>query len=210
MIGEYKKTLLMLLVFVVAFVFASFVANKYEYIINEVIHGAGIYAPIGFVVLTALFVVFIIPLDIVFLIPVGVSVWGAIPTALMSITGWIIGAAIAFCVARNFGSSVVRKIVGLKHIEALERRIPKHNLFWFVVLWRMVVSVDMLSYALGLVSTISFRDYVLATAIGVAPFGFFFAYAGTLPVWYQSVVLIVMAISIVSILYIYKLPQKEP
>lgn len=209
MFGKYTKTLSILLLFVAAFVAASFLANKYEYVISELVHSAGIYAPIGFVVLTALFVIFVIPLDVVFLIPIGVSVWGPVPTALMSITGWVVGAAVAFYIARNFGSGVVKKIIGLRHVEALERRIPKRNLFWIVVLWRMAVSVDVLSYALGLISKMSFGSYVLATAIGVAPFGFFFAYAGVLPAWYQALVLVIMAISIVSILYIYKLPQKE-
>jgi len=31
----------------------------------------------------------------------------------------------------------------------------------------------------------SWGSYVLATAIGVSPLGFYFAYAGALPFWYQ-------------------------
>jgi len=84
---KHYHTFFILAVFVAAFVFASHTARQYEPIIKMVIQSAGVWAPIGFVVLTAVFVVFVIPLDIVFLIPVGVSVWGAIPVALMSITG---------------------------------------------------------------------------------------------------------------------------
>ncbi len=207
---KYYHTFFILAVFVAAFVFASHTARQYEPIIKMVIQSAGVWAPIGFVVLTAVFVVFVIPLDIVFLIPVGVSVWGAIPVALMSITGWVIGAAFAFYIARHYGSTTVRKLIGLKRVQTLEARIPQHNLFWLVVLWRMAVSVDVLSYALGLVSTISFSRYLLATAIGVAPFGFFFAYAGALSPWYQVAILIFAATALSTVLYHYRLPQREP
>ncbi len=99
---------------------------------------------------------------------------------------------------------------GTVQVEALEKRIPKRNIFWLVVLWRMAVSVDVLSYVLGLVSKISFQDYVLATAIGVTPFGFFFAYAGILPAWYQVVVLLMATGVLALVLYQYRLPQREP
>ena len=208
--GKYRNTFLLLFAFVAVFIFASYVARKFEPIIRITLHGAGVFGPLGFIVLTALFVVFVIPLDIVFLIPIGVLVWGAPYTALMSIAGWTIGAGIAFYIARHFGSNTVRKLIGLKRVEALEKRIPKRNIFWLVVLWRMAVSVDVLSYALGLVSKISFQDYVLATVIGVTPFGFFFAYAGTLPMGFQAIFLTVAIAILSTVLYRYRLPPREP
>lgn len=210
MFEKYRNTFILLVVFVTAFVFASHFARLYEPVIRNIVHGTGVYGPVIFIILTALFVVFVIPLDIVFLIPVGVSVWGAVPVALMSITGWVIGAGIAFYIARHFGSNTVKKLIGLKRVNTLEKRIPKRNIFWLVVLWRMAVSVDVLSYALGLVSSMPFWDYVLATAIGVAPFGFFFAYAGTLPIGYQAIFLTVAIAILSTVLYRYRLPPREP
>lgn len=173
------------------FVIVSIFAHTYKIEIANVVHTGYGLGEIGFIALTALFVVFVIPLDIVFLIPIGVTLWGPIPTALMSITGWVLGATIAFYIARHWGTPTVKTLVGLKRIRAIERSIPKKNLFWSVVTLRLLISVDILSYALGIFTTMPLGAYVLATAIGVAPFGFYFAWAGTLPVTYQILAIIV-------------------
>ena len=167
------------------FVAVSYIARANEATLASIVHGGDISSAIGFILLTALFVVFVIPLDIVFLIPLGALVWGPVPTAIMSITGWVLGSIVVLGIARSFGAPVVEKLVGLERIRSIETRIPKQNLFWTVVFLRLVIPVDILSYALGLFSTMTWRPYVLATLIGVTPFGFYFSYAGTLPFWYQ-------------------------
>lgn len=174
-----------LAVLAAVFITVSYIARANETLLAGVIQGGSVLSSIGFTLLTAIFVIFVIPLDIVFLIPLGALVWGPIPTALMSITGWVLGSMAAFLVARLLGASVVEKLVGLRRIREIETRIPKRNLFWTVVFLRLSISVDILSYALGLFSTIEWKPYALATLIGVAPFGFYFSYAGTLPFWYQ-------------------------
>lgn len=189
---------LALATFATIFVVMSVLANTYKLEIASVVHTGYGLGEIIFITLTALFVVFIIPLDIVFLIPVGVSLWGPIPTALMSISGWVVGSIIAFYIARRWGTPVVEKLVGLKRIRAVEQRIPKKNLFWSVVTLRLLVSVDVLSYALGIFTTMPLGKYILATAVGVTPFGFYFAWAGTLPVAYQ-----ILAISAAFFLVIF-------
>ena len=185
LIADRIKRAAMLVLFVFVFVGASYLAHAHKAQLARIVQTGGVVGIGGFILLTSGFVVFVIPLDIVFLIPVGVAVWGPIPTAFMSITGWTLGAAAAFGIARTFGVGVVRKIVGLENVRAVERRVPKHHLFGAVIFLRALVSVDLLSYALGLFSTMPWGQYVLATAIGVAPLGFYFAYAGTLPFWYQ-------------------------
>ena len=167
------------------FVAVSYIARANEAALVSIVHGGNVSSVIGFILLTALFVVFVIPLDIVFLIPLGALVWGPVPTAIMSITGWVLGSIVVLGIARSFGAPVVEKLVGLERIRSIETRIPKQNLFWTVVFLRLVIPVDILSYALGLFSTMTWRPYVLATLIGVTPFGFYFSYAGTLPFWYQ-------------------------
>ena len=49
----------------------------------------------------------------------------------------------------------------------------------------MVLPVDILSYALGLFTTIKTWKYILATFIGVIPFAFIFSYAGMVNIYYQ-------------------------
>ncbi len=62
----------------------------------------------------------------------------------------------------------------------------------------MVLPVDMSSYAIGLLSTVSFRDYCLATAIGIVPFSFVFAYIG--PALLQKNVKLVGLMVLVSLI----------
>ncbi|HET9641417.1 MAG TPA: VTT domain-containing protein, partial [Candidatus Paceibacterota bacterium] len=99
--------------------------------------------------------------------------------------GWTIGASVAFSIARRYGLPLVIRLVGERRAVDFRDRVPRTNLFASVILLRMLVPVDLLSYALGLFTDMSWRSYVVATALGVAPFGFYFAYAGTLPLWYQ-------------------------
>lgn len=174
-----------LIAFALAFVGVSYLAHAYQTQLSDIVLSGGVSGIVGFVVLVIIFVVFVIPLDLVLLLPLGVAVWGPVPTALLCILGWTLGSGAAFGISRKFGVGIVEKFIGLERVRAVERRIPERNLFASVVLLRMLVSVDILSYALGLFSTMRWGPYMLATAIGVSPFAFYFSYAGTLPFGYQ-------------------------
>jgi uncharacterized membrane protein YdjX (TVP38/TMEM64 family) len=75
----------------------------------------------------------------------------------------------------------------LKDIYSNEKKIPSENIFWAIVVLRMSVPVDILSYGLGLFSKINRKKYILATIIGVIPFAFLISYLGSLPVVYQLI-----------------------
>jgi len=203
------KEIASLIAFGLVFVSVSLLAQHYKGQLAAIVESGGMVSVAGFILLTATFVVFIIPLDIAFLIPIGASLWGPVPTAFMSITGWALGASIAFGLARLFGVPIVEKIIGLDRIRAVSNRIPKHHLFWSVIILRMLVPVDILSYALGLFSNMSWRTYVLATAIGVSPLGFYFAYAGAPPFWYQIVAVGIALALTAAVVYRYG-GQREP
>jgi len=190
------------------FVLVSYGASIYKPQLATLVEAGGIWGMAGYVVLTILSVIFVLPLDIPFLIPLGAQLYGAPTTALMSIFGWTIGSGIAFFVARKFGVAIVEKMVGLDRVRAIERRIPTRNLFWSVVGLRMLVSVDILSYALGLFSSLSWSSYLLATAIGVTPFGFYFAYAGTLPLPLQIVAIAAALILATTVVLRYRIPRE--
>ncbi|HUX80948.1 MAG TPA: VTT domain-containing protein [Candidatus Paceibacterota bacterium] len=181
------KQLTALLALAAVFVIASLVAEHYRSVLIGFVGTNGVFGMSAYIFLTALFVIFVIPLDIALLIPLGTIIWGPLLTALMSITGWTLGAALAFGIARRFGAPLVGRLIGFSRVRTIENRIPKKNLFLMVIFLRMLVSVDILSYALGLFSTMSWGSYIIATTIGVAPFGFYFAYTGTLPIVYRFV-----------------------
>jgi uncharacterized membrane protein YdjX (TVP38/TMEM64 family) len=63
---------------------------------------------------------------------------------------------------------------------------------------RIAIPVDLLSYALGLFSKVRYRDYALATIIGISPLAFILAYLGTLPFIFQMIALSVALVLILS------------
>lgn len=118
------------------------------------------------------------PLAALPLIPIAGTMWGPFAAAVFSIIGWIVGALISFYIARRFGRVVVESMVSLDGVDRVVDRILGKRQLVGIILLRMVVPVDVLSYALGLVGTVRVRDYIIGTCIGVVPFGFVFAYIG--------------------------------
>ncbi len=197
-----------MLAVVAVFVLVSFLAHSYSGTLATAVGSGGVSGMVAFVLLTMCFEIFFIPLDLVLLVPLGVVLYGPVATALMSITGWTIGASISFALARRYGTPLVSMIAGKRAVEQLRRRVPRTNLFWSVIVLRMLVPVDLLSYALGLFAPIPSWQYVLATAIGVSPFGFYFAFVGTLSPLYQLVALAAASVFVVVVCLRYGKARK--
>ncbi len=106
------------------------------------------------------------------------GIFGFMVAAIYNIIGWSLGAVIAFLSARLLGRPILSRFVSLKKIDEHEKKIPEKLEFFSIILLRMVIPVDLLSYALGFFSNVSFMRYTLATIIGITPFAIIFAYAG--------------------------------
>ena len=169
-----------ILLIAVFFILSSYIIQKN--LINLEISknfGALIY------IFITIIAIVIAPISMIPLIPIAANLFGWFLTAIYSIIGWTIGSFIAFFLAQNYGKPLIKKFISLKKIEKLEKYIPQENIFWSVVFLRIVIPVDILSYALGLFSNMKKRSFVLATIIGILPFAFIFSYLGGLPVIYQ-------------------------
>ena len=118
------------------------------------------------------------PLAALPLAPAVSVIIGPFFTALASIIGWTLGAIAAFLIARHAGRPLLEKFVDLRKIKKYEAYIPEHNIFVWLVVLRMIVPVDILSYAIGLLSSIRLPIYTLATFVGVVPFSFILSYGG--------------------------------
>ena len=127
----------------------------------------------------------IAPLSIFPLVPLASSLFGWFLTAVLSMIGWTLGAFIAFKISRVYGKPLVKKLVSLKKIEDFEKKLPEEHLFLTIVLLRMFITVDFLSYALGLFSRIKTSTYMYATIIGLIPFAIVTSYLGSVPLSYQ-------------------------
>jgi uncharacterized membrane protein YdjX (TVP38/TMEM64 family) len=126
----------------------------------------GIFGVFLYVFITA-FATVVAPISAIPLLPVAVFLWGWFYAGILSVIGWTIGSVIAFIIGRKFGIKIVRKFVSLDKINYYESFIPKKDLFLGIILIRIFLPVDLLSYLLGIFSKVSLRTYALATFIGV-------------------------------------------
>ncbi|MDF1614194.1 TVP38/TMEM64 family protein [Desulfurivibrio dismutans] len=188
------------------FVFSSWlVQNNLEAIariIGDDGRGMAIY------VLVSMVTIVLAPVATIPLIPIAASLWGGFITGLLNIFSWLVGSMIAFGIARVVGVRFVRKVVSLERLEKIERMIPEKGMFGAIVFLRMVIPVDLLSYALGLFSLVRAGLYFWATLIGIIPFAFILAYAGRIPFTYQFIALLVLVLLALPGLAIYHLIKR--
>lgn len=123
------------------------------------------------------------------LVPLAVLAWGAAWTALLLLAGWVVGAALAFMLARHGRTFILRHFPSAARHADIDRLIhPQHRLGSLIVL-RMTFPVDVLSYALGLFSRrTTATENALSTALGAAPFALLFAWLPALAATTQMVV----------------------
>lgn len=178
-----------IILIIALFIFFSYLIQTNFVNIEDKI-GNGFNSMIGYIVIVIMSIV-VAPVSALPLLPIASQLWGWWTAGILSIVGWSIGSMIAFSLARKYGVQLIKKFISLEKILKYERVIPKENIFLSIVFLRMSVPVDVLSYALGLFSRISFSRYTLATVIGITPFAFIFAYAGTLPLYYQLVTFLI-------------------
>src|SRR3989344_5101275 len=196
--------------FIIAlFILSSYIANLY---IDELKDFAFSNYKTGVLVYIFIFTLSIVvaPISSLPLIPFASNVWGWQLAAIYSVIGWTIGDIIAFLLSRKYGKPLIKKLISLKDVEKLEKYVPENHIFASIVLLRMTLPSDGLSYALGLFSNIKMKPYIFATIIGSLPFAFVFAYLGTLSLWWQIIGLIISFILVGIILYIgYSIKKKS-
>lgn len=154
-----------------------------------------------FFVLALVLAVVLAPVAAFPLIPLASALFGPFAAGVYSMVGWTLGGIIAFLIARHAGRPILRRFVSLDTFARYERLVPSEMTFAALVLLRMVIPVDVLSYAVGFLSTMPFRRYALATLIGVTPFSFIFAY-GSSAVAAQQYVLIGALIALAMVIFI--------
>lgn len=133
---------------------------------------------IAFVLLLTIAVV-CMPFTILPLVPLAASVFGPFVTSLLSIVGWTLGSIIAFLIARYLGRPFLQRFVSLDKLDEFVEMIPENAHFFFIVLLRLCLPIDLMSYALGLTKSLGFVQYSAATFVGVLWTSFSLPYLGT-------------------------------
>lgn len=176
---KIKTDLLKLFSLVLFFIIAIFLTNYYEVEIIKYLD-FGYWGMLIYVLLATSSTV-LAPINTLPLITVATALWGGFISALLSITAWTLGAIIAFIIARKFGRPFIEKHYSLEKISRYEKILGDKYVFWNIVALRIMIPVDLLSYAIGLFTSVKLFTYSLATLIGVSPFAFLLAYSTTFP-----------------------------
>jgi uncharacterized membrane protein YdjX (TVP38/TMEM64 family) len=144
----------------------------------QLIEGLGPWGPLLYILLYGVATVALIPGSILTLFA-GASfgvVWGSLWTSLAA----TFGAGLAFLVGRYVARSwVSQKIAGNRTFRAIDDAVAKEG--WKIVgLTRLspVFPFTLLNYAFGL-TRVSFRDYLLASWIGMIPGTILYVYVGS-------------------------------
>lgn len=189
------KVIAVILLFISVSILASFYENELIYFAKNI----GSFGIMFYVLTTALAV--IIPMwGNLFLIPVATIMWGPFITALLSILGWVIGSQTSFLLGRLFKKRILKMFPALIESDYVERLVSKKYTYTSLILLRMTLPVDILSYALGIfVPRITAYQNFVTSFIGVIPFAFAFSYFNNIP----KIYLIGLFVSMACIFFIY-------
>ena len=181
------------------FVAAVLLAREFAAPIRELL-SANARLGIGVFVATSAVAVLVPMLTNLPLVPLAVLAWGPGWSAALLLSGWVIGAALAFLLGRHARASILRHFPSVQRHGDIDRLIhPRHRLVSLVLL-RMTFPVDVLSYALGLFSrSTTLAENIVSTAIGGAPFAALFALLPTLSATAQ--LLVFAASALVFVVY---------
>ncbi len=196
------KTILGFVFFIILFVGLSYYFQTNMALAEKYI-SFGFYGIILYIFIAGFATVFA-PLSALPLLPVAVQIYGWELAALYSLIGWIIGAVIAFYIARHLGVKVLEKFVSLDKIHEYEKLIPKKDVFLSIVFLRIILPADIVSYAIGLLSKVKFKTYFFATVIGMIPFAIILSYIGSKTVIIQILSLIAIGFLLIISFNIYK------
>ena len=196
-------TTVVLLCVIGLFATSTFLSQRFEAELIAFATSGGVIGMFTYVIVTAGAIV-VAPVSSLPLMPLAVGMWGWFVTGVLSIIGWTLGSQIAFALARKYGKTLVQRLMSLERLNKFEKKLSTNNIFWTVILLRMIMPVDVLSYALGLFSNISGTLFFLSTVIGVTPFAFIFSYLGSLPPGFQLITLIEIVIFILIAHYFLK------
>jgi uncharacterized membrane protein YdjX (TVP38/TMEM64 family) len=150
--------------------------------------------------LIAVIATVVAPINMVPLVAVAVAIWDWKLAAIITLLGWTLGAVISFLIGRHLGIKFLKVFIDTKKINEYRNFIPEKNIFFSIILIRIFLPIDFLSYALGIFTKVDIYRFTLATFIGTLPFAFTMAYLGSLPLSYQ-IISLVLGLTLLSIFY---------
>lgn len=143
----------------------------------ERVRELGPWAALAFVVIYAAATVAWVPGSLLTL--AAGAIFGLVQGTLYTLAGATVGAALAFLVARYLARTAVERRLGASdRLRAVDEAVGREGAkVVFLLRLSPVFPFNALNYALGL-TRVRFREYVAASAVGMAPGTFMYVYAG--------------------------------
>jgi uncharacterized membrane protein YdjX (TVP38/TMEM64 family) len=169
--------------------------------IQKFIENAGPAAPLAYIALKAVTYVFA-PLSAG---PIQLSsglLFGLWPGVFYSLLGEVIGGGISFVIARKLGRPVVTRFVGQNSVARIDQLIDQLGGWRALAYARLFLFsiYDFISYAAGLTTTITFRQYILVSSIlGFVPTFIFVAVGTTLAENRGLIIPLYIGVGVISI-----------
>lgn len=145
---------------------------------RAMIEGAGIWAPVVYVLLKASTYV-IAPLSGTTIKLASGALFGVWDGMVLSLAGDTLGACINYWIARSLGRKGITKFAGKKALDRVDATASKVGGWRVLLAARVLLSpiYDFISYAAGL-ARFPFGQFLAVTAIGGIPVSILFAYLG--------------------------------
>ena len=136
--------------------------------IKSVVTEAGIFAPLIFVLIVIIEVVIApIPGSPIYFIS-GI-IFPPLIGALLAIIGNIIGAYLAFLLARFYGRKIIEKFITKKDLKLLDKFSKEEGAITiFLLRLNPLTSTDLFSYLAG-ISKLNLKKFLIATSLGLIP-----------------------------------------
>jgi len=133
---------------------------------------------------------------------------------MLSLLGHVLAAAVCFWISRSLGRVPVEVLVGRTGLQSADRWFARWGMY-AVFVGRLVpgVAFDVISYAAGL-TRMRFRNFLVATALGILPQTFLYSYLGRQAPEYVALFLVTSALVVAGVIAVavlrYRRERRKP
>jgi uncharacterized membrane protein YdjX (TVP38/TMEM64 family) len=133
---------------------------------------------------------------------------------MLSLFGHVLAAAVCFWISRSLGRVPVEVLVGRTGLQSADRWFARWGMY-AVFVGRLVpgVAFDVISYAAGL-TRMRFRNFLVATALGIFPQTFLYSYLGRQAPEYVALFLVTSALVVAGVIAVavfrYRRERRKP
>ncbi len=133
---------------------------------------------------------------------------------MLSLFGHVLAAAVCFWISRSLGRVPVEVLVGRTGLQSADRWFARWGVY-AVFVGRLIpgVAFDVISYAAGL-TRMSFRNFLIATTLGIFPQTFLYSYLGRQAPEYVALFMVTSALVVAGVVTVavirYRRERRRP